>query len=891
MHFLSRPIPFNNRLWLFAIVGWLTLLPLGVVQAQTGPGGVGNGAGAPGQPRNIVWLDAASLELSDGDAVGTWTDRSGNGYDATRSNAAQQPRYTMSILNGRSIIRFDGTDDALNLDAAINTNSDGIVNRDYSFILVGARRTSASNDGWLLYGSGAFDAESNLYVGWRDGDPSSFRYSQFGATEMQVAPGDYTNNGVNQYAVFTGTFGQTESPARSLYENGTLIGTNGSTQVLTSYPGAELGGLKGSNECAVDIAEAIFYQDVLNDAQRSVINNYLSAKYDLPVQTERYVGDTPANGNFDYDVAGIGQEAGSQHTEANSTGFIIRANSSLDANGEFLLAGHNNTSHSITTANLPATVQERWARSWYVDKTGSLSADFTFDLEAVHPGETFNGDADRYVLLRWDGATYQEVPISNANKSATATTVNFTVGDSDLVDGIYTIGTQAAVSAPLAGISRKGTGPGGVGNAQGTDGQPENAMWLDARAQPYGDGVLVREWFDQSGNGNHANQSNYRDLPQLRTGVANTNGNPVIRFDGDENNDGNNTDGDYLSFDGNVVVGTDYTVITVVAPRTFDGFRTRWMGAANGNADGNLNAGWHGTNRAYTDHLGSDYRYNLRNAEGASLGSFGIFMHGLEQSSSQARTIYQNGELLGSNNNFDPLLSYANARLATNFTREYDVDIAEFIIYPTALNRVQRTIVNNYLSAKYDIPLYGTDHLDYYSGDDAANEHHDFGMIGIGQQDGHRHLQANGRGLALTAEAPSLSNDEFLLVGHNDAKPEGTTANVGAGIAERLTRTWYVDKTGSVDASLTFELQEVLTKHTFSKQASDYVLLRRNGATFEEVSGTTAQLTNNRLTFELTDTQLTDGVYTIGTRSATATPIAGFAVPETVRVLRVPYQL
>jgi gliding motility-associated-like protein len=247
--------------------------------------------------------------------------------------------------------------------------------------------------------------------------------------------------------------------------------------------------------------------------------------------------------------------------------------------------------------------------------------------------------------------------------------------------------------------------------------------------------------------------------------------------------------------------------------------------------------------------------------------------------------MYQNGELLSfSNGTFkndpDPLLSYNSARLAANFGRYYDVDIAEFIIYPNALNRVQRTIVNNYLSAKYDIPLYGTEHLDYYAGDNAANGQHDFGVVGVGQQDGHRHLQANGRGLALTAQAPSLSDDEFVLVGHNDAKPEGTTANVGAGIAERLTRTWYVDKTGSVDASLTFELQEVLTKHTFSTQASDYVLLRRNGATFDEVSGTTAQLDNNRLTFELTDAQLTNGVYTIGTRSATATPIAGFAVPE-----------
>lgn len=426
-----------------------------VGHSQTGPGGVGNESGIAGQPRNIVWLDAFSLGLTNGFPVGNWTDRSGNGFNATRGVASQQPDFISSVLNGRPIIRFDGVDDALSLDTSINTNPDGIVNRDYSFIVVGARRTSTSNDGWLLYGDGAFDARSNLYVGWRGGDPSNFRFSQFGATELQVNSPNYLNNGVNQYAIFTGTFGQAVTPPRSLYENAYRIGTNPNSQTLLSYTGAELGGILGTNECAVDIAEVIFYQGSLNTSQVIIINNYLNAKYNLSligfdgVDRDFYDGDTPANGDFDYDVIGIGQDNGTRHTNTNSTGFILSAGTGLDADGEFLFAGHDNTPHGISMNSLPIGVQERWSRSWYIDKTGTLDGSITFDLNEIFPGELFGGAKDDYVLLRYNGSAFQEVAINDLNKVADGGLISFNFNDTDISNGRYTIGTKNTTSSPL----------------------------------------------------------------------------------------------------------------------------------------------------------------------------------------------------------------------------------------------------------------------------------------------------------------------------------------------------------------------------------------------------------------------------------------------------------
>jgi hypothetical protein len=50
--------------------------------------------------------------LSDGDPVSTWSDRSGNGNNATSSGGAR-PLYVTTIQGGQPVVRFDSTDDGL----------------------------------------------------------------------------------------------------------------------------------------------------------------------------------------------------------------------------------------------------------------------------------------------------------------------------------------------------------------------------------------------------------------------------------------------------------------------------------------------------------------------------------------------------------------------------------------------------------------------------------------------------------------------------------------------------------------------------------------------------------------------------------------------------------
>ena len=70
-----------------------------------------------------LWLDSSDLATlyqdsagttpvaADGDPVGKWLDKSGNGRHLTQATAAQRPTMKAAVANGRNVVRFDGVDD------------------------------------------------------------------------------------------------------------------------------------------------------------------------------------------------------------------------------------------------------------------------------------------------------------------------------------------------------------------------------------------------------------------------------------------------------------------------------------------------------------------------------------------------------------------------------------------------------------------------------------------------------------------------------------------------------------------------------------------------------------------------------------------------------------
>ena len=93
---------------------WLFVLLFGssrfhLIQAQTGPAGIGNATS------NILWLRAGDIQgIASGDSLDiAWPDTSGNQHHASQSTQTNQPLFLANRINGYPSLQFDGIDDLL----------------------------------------------------------------------------------------------------------------------------------------------------------------------------------------------------------------------------------------------------------------------------------------------------------------------------------------------------------------------------------------------------------------------------------------------------------------------------------------------------------------------------------------------------------------------------------------------------------------------------------------------------------------------------------------------------------------------------------------------------------------------------------------------------------
>ncbi len=418
-----------------------------------GPGGVGNNL-------NIgLWLKADDLSGSDGSAIATWPDASGNGNDATQATAGRQPLYfSTSSLNNMPAVRFDGVDDQMIVaDADILDNSSGLslftairpANLDGNPRGILGKRLNFTNTSeysytWFFYTSNA------LYA---DIVTSNDRFNT-GATTYSSA----TNYLLN--LIFDGSLA---SAVRSnIYdaENNVVTASETSTSLINGNTGLTLGALNADygTYLGADYGEVIHFNLAVNSAQRILINNYLSAKYNITLAAnDVYKMDDPANGNYDYEVAGIGQASdGSAHRDGKGPG-IVRMNLADDLdNNEFLMWGHDNTSLSAdNTTDVDGTVIEaRLDRVWRVsinDDTGTPvsvgSVRVIFDVSNLPPGIV---GSDLRLLITRNDAFFADNDVTPQAGSYNVDNRTITFSNVTFVDGDYfTLGTIDNTNSPL----------------------------------------------------------------------------------------------------------------------------------------------------------------------------------------------------------------------------------------------------------------------------------------------------------------------------------------------------------------------------------------------------------------------------------------------------------
>jgi hypothetical protein len=424
------------------------------VNGQTGPGGVGNFDGSNNQPRNVLWLDASSLSLTDGVSVETWSDISGNAYDASNTTTAEQPEFVQSsaLINNKSLIRFYGLDaadnDHLDLPSELGTTQDGVVGNNYTFFVVAGRRAAGEN--WILGGNPGGPANGNLGIGWRSNN--NFAQVHWG-NDIDVGTGAQLT-ATGQLGIFTADFNVSKSPsARKVFENSQLQNTRNNNTALGQWNTPTLGMFAGGRWADVDIAEVIFFNEAVSDAQRIIIENYLGAKYGIALAVNDYfsLGDA----SYHYDVAGIGQGAdGLTHGQASSAGFYIDTLASISSS-DYILFGHSNTTdNSVVVSDITGSVEERWSRDWYVQKTNYASGNIrvVFDIPEGIAGGDFPQNISNYVLLYRAGTSGNYTPVTTISTAyGDIDQVAFEVANADLVNGYYTLGTTDQTNSPVAG--------------------------------------------------------------------------------------------------------------------------------------------------------------------------------------------------------------------------------------------------------------------------------------------------------------------------------------------------------------------------------------------------------------------------------------------------------
>lgn len=204
-----------------------------------------------------LWLDDTGSDAS------VWIDKSGNGRHATQGNTSAQPQIVSSVLNGRQVRRFDGSNQFLKTGVLSTTIQQPVL----WFVVFKAlsiiqRRifdvetisgTTGPRNTILLDG-----VASHLYAG--QVLTTSFSSTSWGITE----------------AIFDGL-------SSSWRHNGVALATgNAGTEGCSSIVIGTFR-LLNSQFFQGDIAEIIIYPYALTSYERQLVEGYLSYKYAIPV--------------------------------------------------------------------------------------------------------------------------------------------------------------------------------------------------------------------------------------------------------------------------------------------------------------------------------------------------------------------------------------------------------------------------------------------------------------------------------------------------------------------------------------------------------------------------------------------------------------------------------
>ncbi len=249
---------------------------------------------------SLLWLDGTDLNAdgiannpANGTAVATWGNKSNATINATQGAAGNRPTVLAGGIGGKDVVHFDraGSIDYLDVN---NAALAAMINGPHTYFVVSRTNNGGADDGALNNNHQTIISTPGFHTGIRysggltSGSTSIASENWVGSFSTEIsATQAYTQGTV---AVVSSVVDETASGSSlQQFLNGTGSAVSSNASQLSNYSnnlvrlgaanlgGAFTWGLTG------DIAEVILYPSVLSAANRQLIENYLTTKWQSAV--------------------------------------------------------------------------------------------------------------------------------------------------------------------------------------------------------------------------------------------------------------------------------------------------------------------------------------------------------------------------------------------------------------------------------------------------------------------------------------------------------------------------------------------------------------------------------------------------------------------------------
>ena len=225
-----------------------------------------------------LWLKADTLTLTDGVPVALWADSGPNQINLSATGTAQ-PTFKANVINGRSVVRFNGSSNVLTA-----ANAPGLALGSFTAFVVFQQLAIAPQLAPIV-AKNASTLSGNPVYGLALNDSSG----QVGEILTTVGGVAKTYLGTSHYSNNTWSITQADCGGGlwRLFRNNAADGSGTATGNLDASTGTlQVGGLTGSlggsSYFQGDVAEVLLYSPTLATADAQRVYAYLNARWNKP---------------------------------------------------------------------------------------------------------------------------------------------------------------------------------------------------------------------------------------------------------------------------------------------------------------------------------------------------------------------------------------------------------------------------------------------------------------------------------------------------------------------------------------------------------------------------------------------------------------------------------